>query len=555
MLFSSLKCNAGFRRLFIFSCLPFLSAPFSEAQVTSLSGSFTTSYQLSRYSFRESSGINITGPDFSLSGDFPCDGSFPASATDGGQTVTFTTSASITELATGLPGCYYAPQPNTATLVYKGQKYTDVGLKLSFVGLKAVVPDGNACCFPINDFYAGSVAGVAFSMTGLVSVYPANGSTTAALFTVPISGLGVFSAAATGALPSSGTEGQQSATSYQFLPSPAGFATDTTTHGNWIGSYGGDGYLIPNGPSYLPSYAAVSVSQASIYTWAAQTSDIRALSSGPNTTTGVASAYTANSFDVNIYFTDSYLHRISLYLLDFDTSTRSEVITINDMNTGAVLDRETVSSFHNGAYANFELQGNVRINVTSNGPGSAVVSGIFFGPAGLTLKPGSTTSTALLYSSGPGNGSWTGHYGSSGYLITDGPSSFPDGTSINVAGAIPYVWAAQTSDPRALQSGPGSSTGIAAAFTQYPAKSFAINVQGNTAALHRVTLYLLDWDNSGRAETLTVTDLSSGAVLNTQTVSNFQSGMYLAWLTSGNISITVKPVGATSPAVSGIFLD
>ena len=150
---------------------------------------------------------------------------------------------------------------------------------------------------------------------------------------------------------------------FQFSSNPLGFTTDAATQGAWNGKYGGEGYLIANGPAYLPPYAAVSTAQATPYTWAPLTSDPRALQNGVGATSGIASAFYGNNFNVNVTFTDSYVHRVALYLLDFDTSTRSETITIINANTGAVLDTRTLSGFRNGLYATWNLQGNVRINV------------------------------------------------------------------------------------------------------------------------------------------------------------------------------------------------
>jgi len=40
---------------------------------------------------------------------------------------------------------------------------------------------------------------------------------------------------------------------------------------------------------------------------------------------------------------------------------------------------------------------------------------------------------------------------------------------------------------------------------------------------HQVALYVLDWDRQGRAETITVTNYSSGSVLDTRSIPNTNS--------------------------------
>ena len=47
-------------------------------------------------------------------------------------------------------------------------------------------------------------------------------------------------------------------------------------------------------------------------------------------------------------------------------------------------------------------------------------------------------------------------------------------------------------------------------------------------------LYFLDYDASGRAETVTLSDANTkSVVLNTQTASSFVHGEYLSWAISG----------------------
>ena len=56
---------------------------------------------------------------------------------------------------------------------------------------------------------------------------------------------------------------------------------------------------------------------------------------------------------------------------------------------------------------------------------------------------------------------------------------------------------------------------------------------------HDLELYFADWDNKGRAETVQISDATTGAVLSTQTISSFQSGVYLDYAVSGHIVITI----------------
>jgi hypothetical protein len=527
-----------------------------HADVPGVTGSITSTESISRYGFSQTETIQLQGTNFSLNSFISSDNL--VNFNDAASSVTFYPKASASDLMPFLFGAN--PGYNDGTLIYNGVSYTNLQVALNMSGAPATV--ANTGSNP-EYFFAGTVANIPFTMTGVVSVYalppnPQGVQLNPPLFTVNFSGGGLYGASVTGSFPQTGSPGSIGNSSYQFLANPVGFTTDTTTQGTWSGKYGGEGYLIANGPVSLPGYAAVSVTQASAYTWAPQTSDVRAFQDGLGATSRIASAYYGNSFDINIDFTDTNAHRVALYLLDFDTTSRSETLTLKNADTGVTLDTETIASFQNGIYAIWVLQGNVSINVKRAGGASAVVSGIFFGEPG-TIMSNSTaipTSSAAFHGINTAyQGAWESHYGSAGYLIANGPSSTPSLAALNIAGATIYTWAAQTTDPRALQINPQDTAGIASAYTQYPSKSFEINVSLPLGEQQMLSLYLLDWDNAGRAETVTITDLSTGTVLDTETASAFQGGIYLTWTISGSVVVTVTPSGTSSPVVSGIFLN
>jgi hypothetical protein len=128
-----------------------------------------------------------------------------------------------------------------------------------------------------------------------------------------------------------------------------------------------------------PAYATLSLPGSTPYTWLAKTSDVRALEISSTSTNRMASTYFApSSFAINLSITDGNTHAVSLYLLDWDTTERSETITIRDAASGAILDSESYAGFHNGLYARWNISGTVVVEVTQTGPENAVVSGVFF---------------------------------------------------------------------------------------------------------------------------------------------------------------------------------
>jgi hypothetical protein len=441
-------------------------------------------------------------------------------------------------------------------------------------------------------------------------------------------------------------------------PSPSGTVvsfveSDDATQGSWIGKYGGDGHLIANGVSALPSYAAVNVNGASTYTWAQATTDPRALRTSAGSTTGIAASYYGNTFNIGVNLLDGAVHRVALYVLDWENSGRQVTITITDAVTNAMLYQNNIASFQNGKYAVWNIKGNVNINL-SRIQGNAVFSGIFFGPAApLTLNPGftisatpatatagsSTTSTVsvipfngfngpVAFSAGswpagitgsltntqpstatinvassvapgtynlsvtgsnspiitttsitltvnaapptpPANGpfatftgldattqgAWSGKYGAAGYLIANGAVKNPTFGFANATGASTFTWAGSTTDPRALQTSPSASTRIASTYTQYPNTGFSFNVVIGDGGVHKVAFYLLDWDNGNRTQTIAILDAATGAILDSQTISAFNNGLYAVWNVKGNVIVKVTPASGTAALVSGLFFD
>ena len=154
---------------------------------------------------------------------------------------------------------------------------------------------------------------------------------------------------------------------------------DTTTQGNWINTYGTQGYEVVGNATSLPSYATVTPSGELPYTWTNSTTDPRALQDAGGTGRIAAAWYSTTSFTVDVNLTDGQTHDLELYFLDWDTTARSETVKLTNATTGTVLDTETVSSFHSGVYLDWAVSGNVLITITKN-TGSPVLSGLFFDP-------------------------------------------------------------------------------------------------------------------------------------------------------------------------------
>ena len=174
---------------------------------------------------------------------------------------------------------------------------------------------------------------------------------------------------------------------------PAGSAaasfvgTDLATQGNWKGRYGSDGYAVLSDSTSYPAYAEVTPTGKADYVWAAQPdTDPRALQRGVAAGRIAACWYSGSSFNVDVNLTDQASHRVTLYLLDWDTTSRVTRIDVLDAGNPAgarhadraVVPRRRVSGV-----------GPARPRHPSASPAlggsNAVLSGIFFDAATCTI--------------------------------------------------------------------------------------------------------------------------------------------------------------------------
>jgi hypothetical protein len=188
--------------------------------------------------------------------------------------------------------------------------------------------------------------------------------------------------------------GPAAANAATFLP------LDTGTQGNWPGVYGGDGYIIANNTSNrTPSYATVNFTGASTYTWVspAPSRDQRLLRTSPSIGNRIGSTfYSGSNFSIDLTLTGGQ-HQVALYLLDLDSTTRNEMITIRNADDNSVLDTRAFSNFHNGVWAVWTMRGHVSIQVANNGGPNGVVAGLFFS----TLTSPHSRPVVTIYSPAP----------------------------------------------------------------------------------------------------------------------------------------------------------
>ena len=151
-------------------------------------------------------------------------------------------------------------------------------------------------------------------------------------------------------------------------------------------------------------------------------------------------------------------------------------------------------------------------------------------------------------------GSWVGAYGADGYsLFGDGVNANPSYAQVSAANQISSAWSFNTTDPRALLASKTSTNRVASCY--YSPTSFTLDVNLTDGAAHRLSLYMVDYDNMGRSQTVQIADAATGAVLDTRSVTNFTGGQYLSWNVSGHVKITISLAGGNNALANGLFFD
>jgi hypothetical protein len=349
------------------------------------------------------------------------------------------------------------------------------------------------------------------------------------------------------------------------------FASDTTTKGSWRGTYGSQGYnVIDNAASY-PSYAQVSPTGQSDFVWSASTTDVRGLQKAGAATDRIAATwYSASNFTVDVNLTDNQLHKASLYLLDWDSSGRSERVDVLNFFNGAVLDSRTVTQFTNGIWLSWNVSGFVQFRLTNTSSANAVLSGLFFDQPlvlpvpSVALSSSSNPSTygqavtlrATVSAVPPATGTPTGTV-----TFMDGAAALGTGTlSAGVATLTTSTLTAGTHTITAVYGGDsnfaGASSSALSQVVNRANTSTALTSSVNPSANGQAVTFTATITTAAGAPTGTVTFADGATTLATITLSGGSAAFTTSTLAVGSHSITAAYggdnnfTGSTSTALS-----
>jgi len=175
--------------------------------------------------------------------------------------------------------------------------------------------------------------------------------------------------------------------------------------------------------------------------------------------------------------------------------------------------------------------------------------------AGVTLTVANATNSASFVAADTATlGNWKGTYGADGEIIANDSNVQPAYGSASFTQGTAFTWVASlTDDARPLLKAASQTDHIAS--TYYDASVVTLDVHFTDASTHRVALYLLDFDTSGRAESRSVLDADTNAVLDTRSASSFVNGEYLVWNVGGHVTFRLTPTAGPNAVVSGVFFQ
>lgn len=162
--------------------------------------------------------------------------------------------------------------------------------------------------------------------------------------------------------------------------SAAFFGEDRKTQGQWIGIYGNLGNVISCAWTNLPPNFTASVG-ASSFLFSYPDYGDGSLCVTTDSPDRIASCYFTDTKDpmiLNVAAIDGKKARLALYFLDWFGPGRSEQIQLFDPASGEILDQQTVSSFYDGSYFVWNIEGSVRVVIRSLNDYNTIVNALFF---------------------------------------------------------------------------------------------------------------------------------------------------------------------------------
>ena len=334
-------------------------------------------------------------------------------------------------------------------------------------------------------------------------------------------------------------------------------ASDTNTvrigppPGDWVGAKGSSGWMLAawndqTDRGSLPN-ATLQVAQGARWLWGVF-GDVRALEREDEGERRAAAWYDTNELRLRLDFNAPFTGDLHLYAIDWDNQGRRERITVDD---GSIQTVDIASSFVDGRWIAVPISvgsgESVSVTVTKTAGLTAVLSGLFLGGAGTPPPIGPPPS---------GNGDWVGVRGADGYDLLAWNDQVDlaatQGRTVSLLQGARWSWGGST-ELRALES-PDESQRRATAW--YHSTELRARIDFPTAYTGNLHVYVIDWDDQGRRQRMTVDDGRGPQVLDL--TSTFVGGSWVSFpiqvASGGSVSITATKTAGLTAVMSGIFL-
>jgi subtilisin family serine protease len=349
---------------------------------------------------------------------------------------------------------------------------------------------------------------------------------------------------------------------------PASIGTDTTTQGNWQNTYGDLGYVLPGVASSVPSFINFGTNAITVLGRSSGALSPVTVFSSSTRSNGTLTTAVGSSFDIAVNVTDGTTRQVSFYLLNpTSKATATRVQEINP-NTAVVTASQDVTVTKGGTYVTFTISGSTTFRFNSLVAGVAPsVSGVFFNSSNLSSTSANTA--YFVSSDSTSQGNWLGTYG-----LVDVANGYSGSSGVTNPSAY-YIVGSSTSTLVPTFTGSYTSSVIAATTTKKNAlinpssiasnnrligtvstqTSFSASVDTGSPVPTTLSAYFVDYKNEGLAERVDIVDNTTGAVLSTQVLRNFQNGKYLTWSVTGSVSIVVTRLVGPEAVLSAIFTN
>ncbi len=175
-------------------------------------------------------------------------------------------------------------------------------------------------------------------------------------------------------------------------PPPPPPPYEVAPQGDWVGVYGGDGYVLGawNGTAAgndlisLPAGVTFTLEQGQRTRWTASTSELRALEAPDQSVRRSAAFYHDSSLRLRLNFANAYAGTLHLYAVDWDKVTRRQTVTVSNGSSSQTI--AISDAFNQGAWLHFPVSvaagGALTVTVNDTGTPNALVAGLFLGGAG-----------------------------------------------------------------------------------------------------------------------------------------------------------------------------